>query len=273
MEQTAFICPVCRLPLEPRDTALCCADGHSFDRARAGYVNLIPSKATGRLQGDSASMVKARQGFLTRGLYLPLAQAVTEAMLSEKPQVVADIGCGEGYYLRELLGSRKGEKLQAYGMDISKAAVAAAAKASPGAHWGVADTNSLIPLGDASVEAAMCVFAPRNAVEFARVVRPGGRLVVAIPGPAHLASLREKFELLAIESDKASKISGQLLAFDLLDGRKVATELELDHLSLRELLDMTPNARHVDETTRVEIAGINRIRTEAHFEVLTFIRQ
>src|SRR5919107_5250602 len=50
-------CPVCAADLEEGDGVLRCADGHSFDIARQGYVNLVPGP------GDSAAMVDARDSF------------------------------------------------------------------------------------------------------------------------------------------------------------------------------------------------------------------
>ena len=37
-----FRCPLCAAPLEAGDRALRCPKGHSFDRAREGYVHLLP---------------------------------------------------------------------------------------------------------------------------------------------------------------------------------------------------------------------------------------
>jgi len=190
-----------------------------------------------------------------------------------RPQVVADFGCGEGYYLDEVMATPGLESTRAYGTDISKAAIAAAAKAHPGADWAVADTNRLIPLADGSVDVALDVFAPRNAGEFARVVRPGGRLVVAVPGQEHLAQVRERFGLIGIEADKPAKISAQLTAFELTDTRRVEADIRLDAAGLRDLLEMTPNARHMSEAIRAEIDDTRETDAHIEFDVLIFTRR
>ena len=43
-----FRCPVCRQPLDVAPGGLACADGHRYDRAREGYVNLLPSAGRAR---------------------------------------------------------------------------------------------------------------------------------------------------------------------------------------------------------------------------------
>jgi 23S rRNA (guanine745-N1)-methyltransferase len=273
MSQTELICPTCRLPLGIKDRAFACESGHNFDLAREGYVNLITGKAPSALQGDNAEMVRARRAFLEQGYYRPLARAVAEAVAGTEVRVIADFGCGEGYYLDQLMNTPGLKGVRAYGTDISKPAIAAAAKAYPLARWAVADTNRLIPLADGSVDAAINVFAPRNAAEFARVIRPGGRLVVAIPGAEHLANLRERFGLIGIQDDKPAKTSAQLSAFELHGTKRVKDEILLDASSLRDLLEMTPNARHLSEQARAEIDNISEIRTHIEFDVLIFGRR
>ena len=272
MSPMNFVCPMCKLPLEAAGRSVHCTNGHSFDIAREGYVNLIPSKAPRNLQGDSAEMVRARQAFLARGLYQPLATAICDVVAAHAPRAVADIGCGEGYYLRQLALAPGMDRAQLYGTDISKAAVAAAAKRDDRSAYAVADTNQFIPLGSTSMDVAMCVFAPRNPVEFARIIRSGGQLIVAIPGTNHLESVRERFSLIGIESDKTLKITEQLRDFELSKTRTIATELTLDQVTLRELLEMTPNARHLGDATRDRIHDTTAMVTRAIFEVLTFIR-
>lgn len=272
MIASELICPVCQQPTTEAARTLRCVAGHSYDVAREGYVNLVTGKAPGALQGDSAAMVTARRAFLARGFYQPLAEAIATAVGDVKPQVVADFGCGEGYYLHEV--TRNIASVRAYGTDISKPAVAAAAKVYREAQFVVADTNRFIPLASGSVDAAINVFAPRNAAEFGRVMRPGGRLVVAIPGAEHLASLRERFGLIGIEEDKAVKIAAQLAEhFELKQTQHVDCAIELDGAAATDLLEMTPNARHIDSNTLADIHEGELIMTSAHFEVLVFTRR
>jgi 23S rRNA (guanine745-N1)-methyltransferase len=235
-------------------------------------VNLVTGKAPSATQGDDMAMVRARRAFLSRRYYQPLAAALAEVASAAEPHVIADFGCGEGYYLGELMGGPQLSGVAAYGTDISKPAIAAAAKAYPAAQFAVADTNRLIPLAGAVVDVGICVFAPRNPAEFARVIAPGGRLLVAIPAQAHLADLRERFGLLGIERDKATKITAQLGGFTLASTRNVSHTARLDGAALRDLIAMTPNARHMDAGTSAQLADVRVTNAEFEFEILEFIR-
>ncbi|MGZ3637956.1 MAG: putative RNA methyltransferase, partial [Ktedonobacterales bacterium] len=100
-----LICPICDAPLIQDDRALRCTNGHSFDIAREGYVNLLLDRITGQT-GDTKEMLRARRRFLDREHYAPLATAVsrmTLAHLADHPEwdipAVLDAGCGEGYYI------------------------------------------------------------------------------------------------------------------------------------------------------------------------------
>ena len=41
--KSLFTCPICGQPLCAEEDRYVCSGGHSFDRAREGYVNLLPA--------------------------------------------------------------------------------------------------------------------------------------------------------------------------------------------------------------------------------------
>lgn len=84
------------------DKSYRCPQGHQFDMAKEGYVNLLPVQhKRSRDPGDSAEMMQARRAFLDAGHYLPLRETVAQMlddMLPDSASAMLDIGCGEGYY-------------------------------------------------------------------------------------------------------------------------------------------------------------------------------
>ena len=94
-----LICPICQAPLASADNGLACANRHSFDRARQGYLNLLPVQHKKSLDpGDNAAMVEARRRFLGAGHYAPLAARLAELAVRRAPGRWIDIGCGEGQF-------------------------------------------------------------------------------------------------------------------------------------------------------------------------------
>ena len=173
-------CPVCKDVLVFSQKSAACEKGHSFDIAKEGYLNLL--LRTGKVpvvQGDTLEMLKARRGFLEKGYYDDLVtnlRSLIEKHAQESPKAaydILDVGCGEGYYLGSLLEKQVVPGARYYGTDISKPAIALAAKKYPKALFFVADTNTFLPFADGSIDILLNIFAPRNAGEFDRVLESG----------------------------------------------------------------------------------------------------
>ncbi len=198
-------CPVCGHPLLLADRALGCEQGHRFDAARQGYFNLLTGKGS-PFDGDTAGMVEAREDFLGSGHYAPLRAAVVAAALrhSSTPAVALDAGAGTGYYLEGLAAAAPG--VYPVALDLSKTALRRAARRLPSGVSIVWDVWRRLPLADGSVDVLLNVFAPRNPAEFARVLAPGGCIVVVTPRPGHLAGLEAVGPLLSVPAHKADDV-------------------------------------------------------------------
>src|SRR5690625_1729337 len=72
-------CPVCGERLTRAERAVGCRAGHRYDLARQGYLTLLGGRAPAG-PGDTADMVAAREAFLERGHYRPIATALAEAV-------------------------------------------------------------------------------------------------------------------------------------------------------------------------------------------------
>ena len=174
-----FICPICASPFEINEAgAAKCEKGHSFDRSREGYYNLLVG-ATGGVHGDNREMLLARRRFLDTDAYLPLATELSSAVLryTESRDDVLDMGCGEGYYTRIVSEARDGGKV--YAFDISKDAVKLAAKRAKRASFAVASSYK-IPVASESFGAIYNVFSPLALEEVKRVLKPDGTFIAVL---------------------------------------------------------------------------------------------
>ena len=255
----SLLCPVCRSRLSGgKARTLECPAGHSFDAAKQGYFNFLVGKGT-VFEADGADMVAARFEFLAAGHYRPLADAVAEvsalALAARQgaghgpAATVLDAGTGTGHYLRALLDRtlRDGTPAAAIGLDISKFALRRAAKLNPEALNLVSDVWQPLPVADAAVDVVTVVFAPRNAAEFARVLRPGGRLVVVTPRPGHLAEVAARTGMLGIEPAKDERLAASLARhFTVLSGQDLDVPLALSPADVARLALMGPAGHHLD---------------------------
>jgi 23S rRNA (guanine745-N1)-methyltransferase len=246
-------CPVCREGLAAVDAALRCPRGHSFDEARQGYVHLAAGPVTH--PGDSAAMVQARSSFLAAGHYAPLARELARmltgtALTSAEPtgKLVLDSGAGTGYYLGAVLDALPGAVGLA--VDVSKPALRRAARAHPRAGAVLADVWRTLPVGEHVVDVLLNVFAPRNGPEFARVLAPGGALLVVTPTAGHLAELVDALTLLRVDPAKEDRVAASLSPW-FAEKETVVHEwpLALSHADVSTLVGMGPSAWHVDPST------------------------
>ena len=64
-------CPICGQLMTQEEKRVVCQQNHSFDRARQGYINLLPVQQKHSLNpGDTKEMLAARRQFLDKGYYV-----------------------------------------------------------------------------------------------------------------------------------------------------------------------------------------------------------
>lgn len=266
-----LICPLDKQPLQLNERTWCCENGHSYDVAKQGYVNLLPvQNKRSKDPGDSKAMVQARRKYLEEGHYLPLARALADIVLEQGDQTLLDAGCGEGYYLRYLVeqAEQKGTKLSVAALDISKWAVQAAAKQDKRLSWIVASNNA-IPLEDNSVDTILCVFGFPVEAEFKRVLKPGGRLIMVDPAVNHLTELKSIIYSELKSKSETLPITGS--DYELTSEQRVNFQVELNNNdSIKNLLTMTPHLYRASKEGRERAEKLQRLAITADVWVRTF---
>lgn len=248
-------CPVCRAALEAVGASLRCAAGHSYDVARQGYVNLAAAMGRVPVNADDAGSVAARADFLKARHFAPLAEALAArvsratagssgARVFAGGPVVLDAGAGTGYYLAAVLDALPGAVGLA--VDSSPAALRRAARAHPRAGAIGWDLRLPLPVRDGSVDVLLNVFAPRNAAEYARVLSPGGVLIVVTPGPRHLAELVGPLGLIGVDAEKPARLAATLAPHvETIETRDLEFGLTLRRDEAAALVRMGPSAHHL----------------------------
>jgi SAM-dependent methyltransferase len=132
-----------------------------------------------------------------------LYQTVLDLAALDGTETVVEVGCGNGCYLAELRS--RGHAGPVLGLDLSEPL---ARQAGRYAATAVADAQAL-PLSDAGVDVVLCAHMlyhvpdiDRAIVELRRVVRPGGRVIVATNGAGHTAELK------AVLAEAAARVAG-----------------------------------------------------------------
>lgn len=274
-------CPVCGAPLsisERRGSLVCAANlssrnpqgrAHCFDGASSGYLPLAPRHGGG---GDSKEAVRARTAFLACGYYARAAEAVQAAVRDYTPAsgVVLDAGCGEGYY-----SARIAADFPVMGVDLSKFAVEAAAKAARRAR-GQAGSRTLyavgsvfeLPVRDGAFNTVVNIFAPCAPAEYARVLCPGGHLVVVGAGERHLFGLKEILYENPYLNDPRRDLPEETDGLSLTEVRHIAYQTTVKgHESITALFSMTPYYWRTPRDSRDRLAALESLTTEIAFDI------
>ena len=265
-----FACPKCKGALTLLENTKRCPSGHCFDRAKAGYYNLLLGVGGGT-HGDNAEMVEARRAFLSRGYYKRLADRLAEVVLAHAPTgaCVLDAGCGEGYYtdiIERSLYLRDGES-NLLAFDISRDAVKNSAKLNKRVSHAVA-TSYDMPLADSSVDTLYNAFSPLALDEVRRVLKIGGAFIMVYPGENHLFGLKSVIYKTPYKNEHTDTA---IEDFELISYEELRYDVNLeDNAAVRSLFMMTPYAYRTGREDRERVLSLESLVTEAEFCIAVY---
>ena len=262
-----LLCPICGQILDRIEKQYRCGNGHSFDLARQGYVNLLPVQQKRSLNpGDTREQVLGRRAFLETGCYEPISNTLNEtAKELGATGPILDVGCGEGYYsarLAEALGA------ELTGLDISKEAVRCAAAKYKGPQW-LCGTAAHLPVETGSAGVVTSLFALTMAEEFKRVLRPDGLFFQVLAAEDHLLGLKSIIypELKFKEKNTVPEVPG----FELVKSVPIRFTFTVEGEQVQNLLGMTPHVFRITKEGAARLAA-TQVLTDTASAVLNVYR-
>ncbi|QBG46430.1 methyltransferase domain-containing protein [Verrucomicrobia bacterium S94] len=262
-------CPVCSEPLMPQGSMIACRNGHPFNIAREGYVNLLLShQRKAKQPGDDPEMVMARRRFFDSGAFDALIRTVTEQPMPEKKDIaVLDCGCGEGHLLGTLSEKHSGFFC---GIDISKKAIQVASRRWKNAAWLVANGMRDIPLATDSMDMILSILAPRNNREFHRILSSNGILIIGVPGPNHLIELRRQLQFSSGDFKEKANAAAEKCAplFEETDRIEVRSEAILNCEQIADCIQMTPIFWRSSDAAKTAVMQLESLTVTVSFTLL-----
>ena len=240
-----ILCPVCGKPLKRNEKIWKCVNGHSFDEAREGYLNL--NLHNSQSSGDNPEMIRARQRFLGKGYYAFLKEEVN-SLLQETDSLV-DLACGEGYYTSQF---RCRDKV---GIDLSKTGLKIASKRDKNTIYLL---NSIFrnPLKEECADKVCTIFAPIAAGEIFRILKKGGEFILVRPDRYHLFELKEKIYTNPYLNETEEP---DLAGLQLIRQIPIEQEAILPKEDIRDLFLMTPYANTTSREDKEKLDHLDQL--------------
>ena len=240
-----ILCPVCNKILSKNGKSYCCENGHSFDLAKEGYLNL--NLKNSQKTGDNPQMIKARQAFLEKGYYSFLRDELIKH-LDEDDRLV-DLACGEGYYTSAFPCRDK------IGIDLSKSGLKIASKKDKSTLYLL---NSIFhnPLEDESCDKLITIFAPIAKQEIVRLLKKEGQFILVKPDVFHLYELKEViYRKPYVNEVSLIEIEGLTPYKELSVRKKVTVEKE----DIMNLFMMTPYVNTTSAEDKEKLNDLNNL--------------
>ena len=257
-----LICPKCKNPLIKVDHSYKCENGHCFDIAKRGYVNLVLGSSKG--SGDDKEMVRSRTAFLNRGYYANLREYLSNLVTTYGCSTIVDAGCGEGYYTNYL--KQQHPFMELCGFDLSKYAIDEACKAHAGVTYGVCNIFHL-PIADEYCDGVLSVFAPIDEVENKRVLKTGGIFIKVGPGPKHLWELKQELYKDVYENEIENGYDEfELIQEEILDDKICINQKE----DIWSLFQMTPYYWRTKQELANHLKELDQLTVTTEFHITVY---
>jgi len=176
-------------------------------------------------------------------------------------EALLDAGCGEGHHLAAF---RAAYRIDGCGVDISIPAIDLAARRYADSLWIVANADRMLPFAEASFDAVASITARLNPPEFRRLLRPGGRLLVVIPGATDLVELRELTQGARVERDRTERTIDMFAPhFALVSHEHVTHQTKLDRTDIADVMESSYRglrARERERLATIESADVTLSR-------------
>lgn len=258
----ALQCTICHSEMTVMDSkSLVCENGHSFDLAKQGYVNMLQKQVSTMYDHtlfDARKRIIHDYKFYDK-VHQKISKIIDEAL--QEGGLVFDAGSGEGTHLNAIFNHLDKDSIHGIGLDISKDGIVMAAKNYSDLNWLVGDLTQT-PFKEHSQDIILSFLSPANYSEFKRIMKPNGLLIKIIPGSHYLKEIREHLSDEDKEYENTDTVNLMKNKVDVISEERVTYEREVDEEVLRDILTMTPLTWHISES---QIESI----LKNHHEIIT----
>lgn len=253
-----IICPICNEELSIINKSYQCINGHNFDIAKEGYINLYMKKS--QSSGDEKEMIQARNSFLSNDFYSFLREEINKLIISFNTKSLVDLACGEGYYTNYFEVKNK------IGIDLSKSGLKIASKKDKTTTY-VLSSIFNTPIKSNSIDTVLTCFAPIAKEEIRRILKTNGHFILIRPNVLHLNELRK-----AVYDNPYDNVVENIIIDGLTKEKEysISNKEVLDNKQLISLFKMTPYFHTTSDKDKEKLNSIDELSLTFDFVITTF---
>lgn len=246
-----ILCPNCKKYLSVINNTYRCQNGHSFDIAKQGYVNL--NLHNSQNTGDNPDMINARKNFLEKDYYAFMKNKVNE--LLKEDESLVDLACGEGYYTQDFICKDK------IGIELSKQGLKIASRNDKSTTY-LLSSIFHCPLEDESADKMITIFAPVAKDEIRRILKKDGQFILVKPDVKHLYELKAAiYDEPYYNEIEEIEIPGLKLVKEI----PVEEKAMLSNEDLNNLFTMTPYYHKTSLTDKEKLKSVDNLEVSFCF--------
>ncbi|MDH6603580.1 23S rRNA (guanine745-N1)-methyltransferase [Bacilli bacterium PM5-9] len=249
-------CIKCQEKLTYHNGVLKCQNNHSYDIAAKGYVNFVLNAKENNVYNKV--FFENRSEINNQGFYKYVLNGIIECLklIDKSELILADLGCGEGYYALELSNNTN---YQIYALDYAKDAIINASKSSNIPYWIVGDIAN-VPLLDNSIDVVLNIFSPANYLEFNRILKTDGYLIKVVPRQEHFKEIRKYSNSKEYSNEKI--IEHFKNNFEIIHTKEIINIFKVNEKQVTNLINMTPLMFNLDVDDKLNL-DINKVTVAA----------
>lgn len=256
-----MICPFCNNDLVLNNNSLVCSNNHNFDISRKGTTVLYKTSKLKNNKIYTKDLFSNRRNFINLGFYDELHNEITRIINKYNPQIILDMGSGDGTHDFIISKKLKNDPLF-IGVDLAKDGVDLANDYINHNFLNIVGDLNNVPLKSKSVDMILNILSPSNETEMNRVLKNDGIIIKVTPKQEYLKELRESLNLKEYENENviAQNIDDK---YTIIEKKAISKTFMLNEQALNYLVKMTPMMNNI-----LEIPNINSITIALNIYVL-----
>lgn len=240
-----ILCPYCKQGLKIKENSLICKNNHTFNVSKKGTTILYKVSKIKKDKIYNKDLFDNRRNFINRGFYDELHNKVSEIINKYTPNIILDMGSGEGTHDIKVINILQNKNIKIIGLDLSKEGIDLSNDFIGKNYIGIVGDLNQLPIKDNTIDLILNILSPSNETEMARVLKKSGIIIKITPKFDYLHELRETLGIKNYENEDIidNNIKNK---YDIIEKYDIVHTYSLDKKELDYLAKMTPLMNYVD---------------------------